>query len=1208
MKIIKKTLFIIFLMVILTIKVNAGIGICHGKKMEDGYCKLDNPVIFSLPNELGSNAQNLFYKDPENENDKWPVLKFWYEMEFNTGASDSSNKENLLVFCIDGNYPSPTDSANKIKYHYARPINIKSSRGAGVYDYVLGSAFTILMNEMNEMKGKTANLQESIKEYYQVWNFLIRVLNVRFGHYLEGYKEPFYLHVGDSRSLKNIISELQNAYAQLSGRTVTVANENKVNTIIDKKSPHYGKLQQWYCQALLSPDHADHLSREEENHCKNILTNDKPVKPIDFEPVFNVETPTDVEYDNNKFSKTVKVTISNLKPFIENGYNLGKEPFFKITDVKCDIGTLNCKIKEAEDGKKQVEKGFNILEDLKKGLFGSADSLEFEVEISGNNKTVFRNITPKLSISYEYYHLMNSEVVTEIRYTKSEVHERQRMLLVEPFIQKRTEEISVNFDQMCHTKIESGKQTYWYGGQNVGLYSYIKDYFCCNLDPNLVEDHNLYEAYCEFEDVVKLNDKCDPNVTIGQYEAGNKCIMENITKNTPRSMNRSTVRQVQLQTIFNTGKNGIREKFENFNVDDETYKNYWDLPYSFEQLGIFSSNPYCRVFTSEDLDIDYPGVTVSANGSNFVFAKAGDKSFQQPTIEGRIQANLYINVKRWYKDYAEAINEEKQAYDNWQLAAAYHNALDKMESPGPCIRDGNCEVDDDIYKNYKPEYEQSKPDRGKFFDRFGNDLSSKFTLVKSCGCGTDKYPNPSAYSNPGTLESIYNTKVKERETLQKLKLNCENAYAKAKWKYHLAPELTFFYSQEVAGADGRVNTLIEPVPMKIARNGDADKYWHKVSSDPKTIRGHAFTLEDLGEVKNYVEGRMKSVQATGPRSNSEYKKEHIIYGDTGTGDWFVDDNFEYEEEVDKFFSFQQILYYKPDIYKYTITPSGQTAHSTKFTSPGNNLEIGTIFDVTIETRKGGYNTWFELKNAGHLMRPLNSPKLYMDESNAQRAINRELSQNKNKYLSKGETFVEGLFPQLCQLCVINPLVVPRCEGNICKPESTRIYEPKFFYRTISLDEVTPKTRKNSNWETEKGKKAKEKIQNSGITIYDDRSEYLEYSFVLTPDIMMKNRKANKETNYQAYNHFGLSCVDGNKECISDFVTKSAEESEKYIPGAIGTLNKTRAEKWKYYIPKSYGQDNGWKVGSIKKMIEDGYFDANEGYPDELNTKFIGKWR
>ncbi|HHX33472.1 MAG TPA: hypothetical protein GX713_04540, partial [Mollicutes bacterium] len=124
-----------------------GIGMCHGLEMNDGYCELETPATFSHPIQLGPSRQRLFYINPGDSSSRKTVLNFQYFMN-PTNYVDPN--DGLLTFCVDGNLKQPTNmhTGQIIAYPFARPYDVSTDVNVDPYEYIIGSLYTILMDEI----------------------------------------------------------------------------------------------------------------------------------------------------------------------------------------------------------------------------------------------------------------------------------------------------------------------------------------------------------------------------------------------------------------------------------------------------------------------------------------------------------------------------------------------------------------------------------------------------------------------------------------------------------------------------------------------------------------------------------------------------------------------------------------------------------------------------------------------------------------------------------------------------------------------------------------------------------------------------------------------------------------------------------------------------------------------------------------------------
>ena len=87
------------------------------------------------------------------------------------------------------------------------------------------------------------------------------------------------------------------------------------------------------------------------------------------------------------------------------------------------------------------------------------------------------------------------------------------------------------------------------------------------------------------------------------------------------------------------------------------------------------SNPYCKIYTSEENHMYYPTTTTATSGRFFVFGKGEDGQYLQPYVDGKIYSTFHTAFELWQKDYIKAIKTEKSAYTAWQYAENIKDAL-----------------------------------------------------------------------------------------------------------------------------------------------------------------------------------------------------------------------------------------------------------------------------------------------------------------------------------------------------------------------------------------------------------------------------------------------------------------------------------------------------------------------------------------------------
>ena len=345
-----------------------------------------------------------------------------------------------------------------------------------------------------------------------------------------------------------------------------------------------------------------------------------------------------------------------------------------------------------------------------------------------------------------------------------------------------------------------------------------------------------------------------------------------------------------------------------------------------------------------------------------------------------------------------------------------------------------------------------------------------------------------------------------------------------------------------------------------------------------------------------VSTNARLVSSNGRRSAKNYQ--------TRTGTMSFDTNENYTAE------YQKTIYFRPEKATYAVLGTGQsllidTTKKVNTTIIENGIPVGYVYTTRLTAYQGAYSTSFKIDNVGHL--GLNN------SSNIQRSLNKYKEDNNITDLSSECVYCHKEYIQKrdCDKCP-DPSVTPI------------VLRPAYIFRQISLSDVTPHDRTNTNWSDLKGKTAEASIQSlsgeniisalnnndekvsittldnsnkkiemmelANDTIYNDSSkEYLEYEFTLSTNDMEIIRKNNrrdsfdygtvnvcKSTNTTTTNHaksadadYCFVCNDDGKECKSTFIDALGES-------AI-TAN-ARLYKWKYFI------NNKWYRGSWSNII------------------------
>jgi len=458
------------------------------------------------------------------------------------------------------------------------------------------------------------------------------------------------------------------------------------------------------------------------------------------------------------------------------------------------------------------------------------------------------------------------------------------------------------------------------------------------------------------------------------------------------------------------------------------------------------------------------------------------------------------------------------------------------------------------------------------------------------------------------LQTIYNNAKTRRVNLETYKQECESHNDLVNnWKYELSPDVNFKYKQSVY-AGSASDMLEEEVPMAISDEGV--KYWPNATTEAKNTS-----------------------------SSGTYQK--VCY-ETNDGEKCFDKTSDYKA------TFEQTVYYRPEQATYATIPSGQTVLSTTSYSATssmieNGISVGYVYNVKLTTYQGAYTTSFKIDNLGHTDSS--------EKSNVQKSMDKYVSDNGYEDASSECVYCnqESEYKRQCDEC-----------PDPTNPNNPTPMEADYVYRTVSLADVTPNERANTNWSDAKGTAAEARIQDlsgpnivamltkdkskeikavtlnesktsdaklkvlANDSIYDDNTkEYLEYEFVLNTKDMQTIKKNTARSTFDYANmtlctnsdeinnveksenkDYCFKCNADGKECQSTFVTAFAEASDGNY-----SLTNTRINKWKYYI------NNKWEIGSMDNIkafkwefdnlntIEG--FTANR-YPDPINQEYFLK--
>lgn len=1023
------------------------------------------------------------------------------------------------MYCIDFNLKAPTGYT----YTYARALNIGNSD----YDLALAKVYQLVVNAAvyNLNNGACTNPSECFNQYLQAVNIVMRTITTKFGY---NSKPSICGNYAASESSNPYI----NVAKQLSGQTVSGTQLSK--------SGQFELIQRWYCSAILTST-SSKVTAADKTYCNSVpnvsswAPNAKAYKLTMAEDTSIEQTTT---FDGDRFTKVIPVKITGLSSFGEN-YETWKKtnPYVKITGVSCANNKLTCSI----DTQSANILNANLITLTKE------DTYTVYVKVTGNTSS-FKNATSeKINISYEKYHIMDPDNLGVIRGygtgaqgASNGMSCYQRMVVIMPVTpQKASVNISISLPSVCRTTKDKTGTTYYVGGKETTVKEYLNNNCCNDIDLNDLTDEadkEYYAEYCQEDDIVKLvqecGQTCDNKETITTYS-------ESYVDQIPMLRVQSKVKNAEQAYLNGVGNSGYSSRTSNQTTLEDSlkkYELYRDNVYDSEKLT--NGNTYCKVYTAEDNYIYYPSTTVATSGRFFVFGKDASGNYTQPYLKGSIDAQFHSNYNLWKSDYEAAIKEEKEAYEAWEIEKRTADAISHYKSTGS----GTCEktvgsgsTAHQVTCGHYTDY--AGTNTGTYYNAPGSSIGS-YTAYKTVAtgcCSGDAGPSDNV---PGT-KATYDAKKATRIQLEKYKTECDKTAKDFmdNWTYVLEPDLTFSYKQEYYDTlAGKKNSVTEDVPLTVSY--DSSKYWPNASD------------------KNPTETLKKGAAKTVPYNYQ--------YGG-GSTRVTVSNTFDTTEDYNK--SYKHTLYYRPDVFYYSLVPSGQYVTNktdTKMTA----IDIGYVFNVQITDYQGEYLTWFTINNIGHLTnKPSTTQK--KNKSNDQFRLNEYLNANSSTYTdadaSTGSTNpidAQQAYSSKCIYCSEEVLY----ERDCVTCEDDNKFKPQYLSRTISLDSINPNGRKlGANWSDAKGMAAKEQIEKLGAsdTTYDDYTKKnLEYEFNLTTKDMQEIKQSNKSTTYDDWD---LTCNKYGKECESNFVNEYAD-------------NKAGRDRWKYFTGTTF------EIGSMSTIL------------------------
>lgn len=1109
----KKVLVLLISIFTLALNVSADSdhGICAGKEVTgEGYCTLESGVSISGV---------AFNPSVNNLTNGHPAAQYNYRGGIN-GKTEH-------LYCIDSNLISPSGSS----YSYARALDPDRFTLDGMLARMYVSLVNSAVYDFNN--GACSNLDDCFNKYLQAANVLMRALVTKQGYNIQPKDSWGCVTLGTGA--------YQNVVRQLEGKSYT-------GTAL-KEDGQYNIIKNWYQTASSADGYTGQSFKIEAelNRDEEIIT----------------------EENGDTFTKIIPIDLTGLENF-KYDYETWKKtnPKVQITELECSEG-LTCEIDTEKSG-------FNLKDNLVEKF--NEDKITFYVKVTGNSKMLKDKKKGTLTVKIDKYHVLDTDNLAILRGYATQAQGLseylpgksmhsicyQRMVALMPTTPQKVElEIDLELPPYCKAETDDqGNKTYKLGTEEVSISDYINEGCCTDVDTSQLSEAELevFEANCGGEDIVDLKQECGA----GSCEGNNGTL--------PAKNVDSYVKQVSMK-----GTMDKVYKWENSaSVNTATYAQqtkenlkYWrDDEFASE----LESNPYCKIYTSEENHMYYPTTTTATSGRFFIFGKGEDGQYLQPYVDGKIYSTFHTAFELWQKDYIKAIKTEKSAYTAWQKQEQINEALSNGSETTTPVDEycGDCGTDSNG-NTIKCHYTYTKHTI-EAYDTYYNGNYAGTTLPSYTGtwntgssCGNDT-AKPTASSSQA---AAYQAAKAARKELERQKTECQDASKKyvESWKYILEPDLTFHYNQKYYDSvSGQSKFLTTDIDMVIS--DQAEKYFPNVSTrvtNPTATSGGwngvDFNQADGAEYEGALYGGSNHL---GPRVEEPY--ENVDKTDNEHHNYTRD--------------FEDIkLYYRPDKAYYSLIPTGLYITNVDITSAQDALDIGYVFNVQITNYQGEYETWFTIKNNGHLeIEPTNDKK---NESNIQYRINQYLEEHASEFTDQANDIdASKAFSSKCIYC--NREVIYERDCITCEDDEN--FKPNYIYRTVNPSDIDPNNRGDSgdlgnNWSNPKGEAAENRINSLGKadSIYDDHTkENLEYEFNLSTKVMQEIKKSNKSTNYY---DFGLKCNDYGKECESTFINEYASYTEG-------------RNKYKYYVNGTF------KVGTMDSLLG-GTYPELEDCPDKL---------
>lgn len=1049
------------------------------------------------------------------------------------------------------------------------------------------------------------------------------------------------LTVNSGAFAKGLIA-MANYAKQNSVDTMTQAHAFRIYTL--KKNPKglnsYGPLDSTYKQSILNYSSDDAIGKmvkigicAYENKCSSDENNKYIPSSTNSKGNFKI-TKTSDNVNVDKKTATAIVSIVNQSGGSETIVN------------GCSASGLSCSISKDSSGKDKYKITVN-------GDFSSLNSIKVDLDIKGNIGSG----------------LINEIKLYECTGTKGNCNpyiENGEGLLYQRFIKLITNDTVLTGDTTIYISVPNN---------------------CDNIDTS-----TLMEGSAEEDSYIK---KCGPIVHLEQSCGKDSCDGESSYLAFNHSYVRMRNMKYLMQDLDSKGANSVGANGDFIGTSNE-YSDYLDS----------TINNYCGTFKTETVDMYTPATAASVSGQFFVFDSYTstdydnqNKYFRQPFIVERVKTTFFFHYKRWLADYTAAAWNEINAYDTWQLAVKdVREKYIAKENARMAYEDAKKKTEEAKNKSYTKcsHYETFAATGTPTCVSWVEDKEAKEAAIAAAKKHEEDMRV--AYENaieahrvsyeetePAAQES-YKSAIASRLSYQRIRKTCITAleaYSGNSSNINLSdtPSVDFTYKQVSKSEGTKENTV------SMVNNTEAIKYWPNITSG----NGYAEYLglnnaelgsdgtnpnDDPAEVTNSLAAiavKNKSDAATRrgeyvsngpsgtlaeysfpdgghdncyPTAEDPYPCKSYTFNSLSFNSWqaATDAKIPYSSSDTNIIvtspeKISKIYFYRAPTEYYGLMNSGKYVTKTlNYTSNAssydiNGLEIGYVYNIELTSYQGQYTTSFKLGNVGS------------KDSTGKKIIQNLI----DKYIKQHNI---TSFESTCNYCNMEMAFKRNCDE--CDPIDPDIdpaeYGPQFYYRSISLSDVTPNEREDgeTNWSDDKGKAAVAMIeQGSGLAsvtdknneyvavntnlnknnksdsgslqtyladssntgkydIYDDTSKtYLEYEVTLTT----KDLQAIKRNSSRAYfNYAQMNMCAGtvpiSKDSDTEYCFKCNSDMKECESSFVSSYftNTTGRDKWKYYV------NGNFCTGNIKSCINGlnyatfGNASTDGVYPDPLFPK------